>query len=48
MKHFVECVAKNQMPRETFEDGYVVNCIIDAMYRSMTSKRWEPVEIPDI
>jgi predicted dehydrogenase len=45
MKHFVECVARNQMPRETFEDGYVVNAIIDAMYRSMPSKRWEPVEI---
>jgi predicted dehydrogenase len=45
MKHFVECAAGNRMPRETFEDGYVVNRIVDAMYRSMTSKRWEPVEI---
>lgn len=48
MKHFVECVASNTMPRENFEDGYVVNCIIDAMYRSMTSNKWEPVEIPAI
>ena len=48
MKHFVECVAANRMPRETFEDGYVVNCIVDAMYRSIGSKRWEPVEIPAI
>ena len=48
MKHFVECVAKNTMPRETFEDGYVVNRIIDAMYRSMREKRWEPVEIPEV
>jgi predicted dehydrogenase len=45
MKHFVECVAKNTMPRETFEDGYVVNTIIDALYRSMKSKRWEPIEV---
>lgn len=32
-------------PRETFEDGYVVNSILDAAYRSMRSGRWEPVEI---
>jgi predicted dehydrogenase len=46
MKHFVQCVAQNRMPRETFEDGYVVNCIVDAMYRSMGSRHWEPVETP--
>jgi predicted dehydrogenase len=44
MKHFVECVATNQTPRETFEDGYVVNCIMDAAYKSMETKRWERVE----
>jgi predicted dehydrogenase len=44
MRHFVECVARNQMPRETFEDGYVVNCILDAAYRSMKTKKWERVE----
>jgi len=43
MRHFINCVASNQMPRETFEDGYVVNCILDAAYTSMTSKRWESV-----
>jgi len=32
-------------PRETFYDGYVVNAIIDACYRSSKSKRWEPVEL---
>jgi predicted dehydrogenase len=32
-------------PRETFYDGYVVNGIIDAVYRSAASKRWEPVDI---
>ena len=30
------------------DDGYLVNCIIDAMYRSMETKRWEPVEIPEV
>jgi predicted dehydrogenase len=33
-------------PRETFYDGYVVNAVIDACYRSAESKRWEPVD-PD-
>lgn len=44
MRHFVECVAKNQTPRETFEDGYIVNCILDAAYKSMQTKKWEKVE----
>ncbi|MCH7917078.1 MAG: Gfo/Idh/MocA family oxidoreductase [Planctomycetes bacterium] len=34
-------------PQETFYDGYVVNTIIDACYRSAKSKRWEPVELED-
>lgn len=32
-------------PRETFYDGYVVNAVIDAGYRSAESKRWEPVDV---
>jgi len=44
MKHFVTCVETGEMPRENFEDGYVVNVILDAAYKSMESKRWEPVE----
>jgi predicted dehydrogenase len=44
MRHFIECVAEGRMPRETFADGYAVNCILDAAYRSAQSKRWEPVE----
>ncbi|MCR4405598.1 MAG: Gfo/Idh/MocA family oxidoreductase [Anaerolineae bacterium] len=35
----------NQEPMETFYDGYVVNAIMDACYRSAQSKRWEPVEL---
>lgn len=44
MRHFVECVAKNQLPRENFEDGYITNVIVDAAYKSMKSKRWESIE----
>jgi predicted dehydrogenase len=32
-------------PRETFYDGYVVNAVMDACYRSAASRRWEPVEV---
>jgi predicted dehydrogenase len=34
-------------PQETLRDGYVVNCILDAAYRSLRSGRWEPVEIAE-
>jgi predicted dehydrogenase len=36
---------KGTPPMETFYDGYVVNAIIDACYRSARSKKWEPVEL---
>lgn len=32
-------------PVETFYDGYVVNAILDAAYRSAKSKLWEPVKL---
>lgn len=32
-------------PMETFYDGYLVNAIADAAYRSIKSKRWEPIEL---
>ncbi|NWG22290.1 MAG: Gfo/Idh/MocA family oxidoreductase [Chloroflexi bacterium] len=32
-------------PLETFYDGYVVNAILDAAYRSAKSRQWEPVEM---
>lgn len=32
-------------PTETFYDGYVVNCVMDACYRSAASRAWEPVEL---
>ncbi len=36
---------KRSTPRETFYDGYVVNQIVDAAYRSMASKRWETIQL---
>jgi predicted dehydrogenase len=33
------------LPRETFYDGYVVNEIMDACYRSAKSKKWESVNL---
>ncbi|HRI77889.1 MAG TPA: Gfo/Idh/MocA family oxidoreductase [Cyclobacteriaceae bacterium] len=30
-------------PRETFYDGYIVNAILDAAYKSAKTKLWEPV-----
>jgi len=32
-------------PRETFYDGYVVNAIIDAVYRSARDRAWAPIEL---
>jgi predicted dehydrogenase len=33
-------------PQETFYDGYVVNAIVDAAYKSAKSKLWEPIDLP--
>lgn len=44
LKHFVDALREGRPFAETFEDGYAVNAIIDAGYRSARSGRWEPVE----
>lgn len=44
MRHFVECVARGETPRETYEDGYIVNSILDAGYQSMQGKKWVRVK----
>ena len=43
MRHFIDHFAAGKQPSETFEDGVVVNRIIDACYRSMKSGQWEKV-----
>ncbi|MDH5372707.1 MAG: Gfo/Idh/MocA family oxidoreductase [Acidimicrobiia bacterium] len=32
-------------PTETFYDGYVVNAVMDAAYRSAATRQWEPVDV---
>jgi len=32
-------------PREVFYDGYIVNAVLDAAYKSNKTKQWEPVEL---
>lgn len=34
-------------PMETFYDGYVVNAVIDACYKSAKTKQWEPIELAE-
>jgi predicted dehydrogenase len=44
MRHFVECVRDGALPRETYEDGYIVNLVLDAGYRSIASGKWVKVK----
>jgi len=43
----LDAFEQKRAPVETFYDGYVVNAIMDACYRSMETKRWEPVVLDD-
>lgn len=36
---------QGKQPKETFYDGYIVNAILDAAYKSAKSKIWEPVDL---
>ena len=38
-------IEEGRAPRETFYDGYVVNAVMDACYRSAKKRAWEPVEL---
>jgi len=40
-----EAIDAGRAPMETFYDGYVVNAIMDAAYRSAKSRAWEPVRL---
>ena len=40
-------IDEGREPLETFYDGYVVNAVVDACYKSAKSKQWEAVEIQD-
>jgi len=47
MADVIDAFRTGRAPRETFGDGYAVNGILDAAYRSMRSGRWEPVTLDD-
>jgi predicted dehydrogenase len=38
-------IEQNKQPKESFYDGYVVNAVLDAAYRSAKSKLWERVQL---
>ena len=40
-----DSLENNIQPRETFYDGYIVNAIMDACYKSAQTKKWENVEL---
>jgi predicted dehydrogenase len=48
MADVVDAFREGRAPRETFEDGLIVNTILDAAYRSIRSGHWEGVEQPAV
>lgn len=42
-----DSIEKGKQPAETFYDGYIVNAILDAAYKSAKTKQWEAVIIED-
>lgn len=42
----LSALEESRKPLENFYDGYVVNAIIDAAYRSVDSRSWETVRLP--
>ena len=40
-----EAIDTGRQPMETFYDGYVVNAVMDACYRSAKSRSWAPIDL---
>ena len=40
-----DAIDEGRQPTETFYDGYVVNAVMDACFRSAASRAWEPIEL---
>ena len=40
-----EAMDEGREPMETLYDGYVVNAILDACYKSASTRQWEPVKL---
>jgi predicted dehydrogenase len=47
MTDVIDACVSGRPPKETFRDGYIVNGVLDAAYRSMRSGRWEPVALDE-
>lgn len=45
--NMLDSMEAGKAPYESFYDGYIVNCIIDACYKSAQTRKWEPVVIDD-
>jgi len=43
MEHIIKCYLKEEKPRETFKDGLIVNKIMDTVYKSAGSGKWENI-----
>jgi predicted dehydrogenase len=43
----LDALDQGKQPMESFYDGYIVNAIMDAAYRSASSKQWETVVLDD-
>ncbi|MBI1296104.1 gfo/Idh/MocA family oxidoreductase [bacterium] len=43
----LDSLDQGKQPMESFYDGYIVNAIMDAAYRSASSKQWETVVLDD-
>jgi predicted dehydrogenase len=41
----LDSLEAGKLPKETFYDGYVVNAVLDAAYRSAKNKTWETVNL---
>lgn len=48
LAHFIETFTSAVAPRQTFEDGFIDNAVIDAAYRSMTTRTWERIDLSAI
>lgn len=43
LEHFISCLKRGVQPLGTFKDGYLVNCLLEACYRSFRTRKWEPI-----
>lgn len=45
LQYFLSCIAEGRRPRENFNNGYVVNVVLDAGYQSMRTKTWKTIKL---